>query len=241
MSIIIANWKMNFSASEAEKMADSLQKLEPASKDKIVISAPYIHIPTLKKAEIKLAGQNISAESEYGAHSGEINAKMLKSYGVDYCIIGHSEIRARYNENNDIIKAKIHNCINSNITPIICIGESSDEKNSGHTLQALNNHIKELFSDNISSEIIVAYEPIWSIGTGVTPSTEELSEVMEYLNNILKELDQLEKGYKLVYGGSVNEKNIQQIIGNKFVDGALIGGASLDIKKFEALLAQVMD
>ena len=236
MSIIIANWKMNFTAREAEKMATYLQSLEFSDQDKLVVAAPHIHIPTLKKAGISIAGQNISAEFEYGPHTGEVNAKMLNSYGAEYCIIGHSETRARYNEGNHTIKQKIHSCINSNIIPIICIGETAEQKSSGQTLKILESYIKELFTDNISSEIIIAYEPIWSVGTGAIPSDKDLAQVMECLNNILKESEQLEKGYKLVYGGSVSEKNIQQVIDNNFVDRVLIGGASLDINKFQTLI-----
>ena len=179
-----------------------------------------------------MGSQNCS-NFENGAYTGEINASMLKDANCNFCIIGHSERRMIFNENSSDIKKKAKNLLKSGINPIICIGETLDEKKEGVTKEILKNQIIESIPDDVSNnEIIIAYEPIWAIGTGMTPSLEEINSTHQFI----REHNGRFKKFKILYGGSVKAANAKEIISLSNVDGALIGGSSLKIDEFTKII-----
>ena len=201
----------------------------------VAICAPYIYLNYLevKRKDFYLGAQDCSGFEE-GAYTGEVSAKMLNEVGVNFCIVGHSERRQYFNESNIIVKQKAIRLIENNIIPIICIGETLDEKNNNKTQNVLKNQLEE--SVPVSSNhfnTIIAYEPIWAIGTGLTPSLEEIENAHRYIKNLSEKLF----NFKIIYGGSVNSKNSKLISKIDIVNGALIGGASLKINEFKQIIS----
>lgn len=215
--IVIANWKMNFSLNEAIDFCNQL-----TDKNSTIIAAPTLYLSYLSQhfPSVTFASQDVSAVSaDYGSFTGEISAKMLSDLGVRYSIIGHSERRINNLETSAIVKRKAENCIKNNIIPIICIGEPKDVRDKGQHLEYLKNQI--ITSIPNSSDFILAYEPIWAIGTGNMPKTSELIEVFSFSENIIA------KDITLVYGGSVNLRTIGSIKTVSQIHGILLGKASL--------------
>lgn len=226
--VVIANWKMNFSLNEA---IDFCNHFIESSKNTLIIASPSIYLSYLSQnfPNIIFASQDVSEESyDYGAFTGEISAKMLYDLGVKYSITGHSERRINQLETNHIVKRKAVNCIKNNITPIICVGETKNVRESGHHLEYIKKQIMESIPD--SSSFILAYEPIWAIGTGNTPNREELIEVFSFIENVIA------KDITLVYGGSVNLQTIDIIRTVNQINGIMLGKSSLDIVKLEQII-----
>lgn len=196
-------------------------------------SIPYLGIIRSKYPDFQIASQDISLLSdEFGAHTGETPASMIKDMGVNYCIIGHSERKKSELDNDKTIKMKIGFCIKNNVQPIICIGESLEDRKSGRYLEIIGAQLEKAIL-NISGNFIIAYEPVWSIGTGKIPTIPEIEEVASYLRKSTKSLD---NNVFLVYGGSVNEENAKNIAFANEIDGLLIGKASTDPKKLKAII-----
>lgn len=227
--LVIANWKMNFSLSQA---IDFCTKLNNNSHHIPIVAAPTLYLSHLLvrfKNIISFASQDLSANpDDYGSFTGEISAKMLHDIGIKYSIIGHSERRTNNEETNDIVKNKSENAIKNNITPIICIGETLEARNKGSYLESINNQYLE--SKPKFGKFILAYEPIWAIGTGNIPTTDELNEVFSFIENIIA------KDVTLVYGGSVNLGNIGLITAVPQIRGLLLGKASLDVIEFNKII-----
>ena len=220
MKFIIGNWKMNGSKEEKESMLKSLKGLK--TKNKVVLCLPF----TLLCGEnhgITIGAQDVS-NHDNGAYTGDISAKMLKDTGAEYVIVGHSERRLYHFETNEIVKQKATMAIKNGIIPIVCIGETMEEKNSGHTIAVIKKMLLESIPD--SGEYIVAYEPRWAIGTGLTPSESEIVTAVKSV------FDALPNPMPILYGGSVNADNAQDIVSIPYVDGLLIGGASLKSDTF---------
>ena len=233
----IANWKMYGdlkSVNTLDKVIKFL-KFTKNNKFKLVYCPPYTLLSSflnkLKKVNIEIGAQNCHVSENYGAFTGSINSKMLKNIGANYVIIGHSENRAE-GESNILINKKIKNALNNKLKIIFCVGETLSERKKKKTYKVLTKQILQgLKNIKNLSNIILAYEPIWSIGTGIIPKSSDLLKDIAFIKSLIKnELKQ--KFPKVLYGGSVNPKNINNLKEITNIDGFLIGGASHDSKKF---------
>ncbi|MDF2965222.1 MAG: tpiA [Rickettsiaceae bacterium] len=225
----IANWKMNFTFELAHDFCEKLEN-SPAPREHIILSVPELYLLPLKQhfRALKFASQDVSiVQEKFGSYTGEVSAYMLKEHGINHTIIGHSERRKYFNETNEIIKSKINNCINAGITPIVCVGESRQERENGVYLEAITQQIHASIPPGCQ-DYILAYEPLWSIGTGIIPSHEQIEEITSYLYQEAI----LENDVKIVYGGSVESKNVRDILNIPGISGVLIGKASLDAEEF---------
>ena len=239
---IVANWKMNgdhvFNRDLISTIDDNTV-INDASHMIICPSMPYLQQTNNQKPSYMILGaQNIS-QYDNGAYTGEVSGKMLADLNTKYVIIGHSERRELYNENNNIIKDKFSKAIENNIKPILCVGETIDHRNSGETFDYIHSQIDAVISsnklDNLK-ELIIAYEPIWAIGTGQTATPESAEEVHSYIRNILLNTDSnLAENTPILYGGSVNSENAEKLFRMENINGALIGGASLNGEEFSKI------
>ena len=229
----VANWKMfgNLKSINTLDKVIKFSKSKEIKKGRLIYCPPYTLITSFfKKFEnclIDIGGQNCHESDDYGAHTGSINSKMLKSIGANYVILGHSENRIK-GETNKLINLKIRSAIKAKLKVIFCIGENLKEKNSGKTNSILSKQIKfGLDKVKKKSNIFIAYEPVWSIGTGKIPKSKELQQTVEFIKKKFKG-----KLPKILYGGSVNPQNINDLKKISSLDGFLIGGASQNSKKF---------
>ena len=249
--IIIGNWKLNLDHLEAIQLLQKINYSLPEDIEEnieIVLSPSFTSLRSLQtvissdKLKIKLSSQNVSQYSS-GAYTGEISAAQLKKLDIEYAIVGHSERRTLFNEVDSVINDKINRLIDSEIVPIFCFGESLDERKSGTYLNFIENQINEglkgLRKDKVK-KLVVAYEPIWAIGTGEVASLENIVEVLDYVKNIINKKPFFnDDNIKFIYGGSVSPDNAEDILNSKIVDGALVGGASLDPNKFLDIIKAV--
>ena len=222
--IIVANWKMNGS----ENLLKDFSTFAPTKSNEIIICTPFTLLEsakTLLPNFVKLGAQNCS-EEEKGAFTGEISASMLLERGVSYVIIGHSERRTLFNETEALIFKKVKLVIKNKLTPIICIGETLSEKKADKTLQVLEKQIEgSITKVNAHMQLIVAYEPIWAIGTGLIPKDSEIRETHLHIKEKLRK--HFSADIPVLYGGSANAENCKKIMSIENVDGLLVGGASL--------------
>ena len=230
--IIAANWKMNGS----EELVKELSQLNRAKHNDIIICPPFTLLDSAKKLFpnfVKIGAQNCS-EEDRGPFTGEISASMLQEKSVSHVLIGHSERRTLFNETDDMILKKVKAAIKSNLTPIVCIGETLSEKEANKTLKVIDSQINEsLAKIEPHEQVIVAYEPVWAIGTGLTPDENEIKETHLYIKT---KLDQhFNADTPILYGGSANAENCSQIISIDNVGGLLVGGASLKKNDFRAI------
>ncbi len=239
--IIAGNWKMNMTISEGKKFLTEME--ETVSANTILIFPPYTVLAALStdfnKQNIHYGPQNFHYKKE-GAYTGEISIPMIKELGCDYALVGHSERRTYYNETDEEINKKAHAGVKSGLNIIICIGENLTQRQSGEWKAILKEQIKKDLAEitwDMFSGISIAYEPIWAIGTGVSASSEEVKETHAYIKEVLK--DAFGRTVRLLYGGSVNEKNALEIGSIENVDGFLIGGASLKPDVFKRIIDQV--
>lgn len=227
MKFIVANWKMNGTVAEKDTMFKELSKTK--TKNKIIMCLPF----TLLSGEnqgVTTGAQDVS-NHENGAYTGDISATMLKEMGAQYVIVGHSERRLYHNETNEQIKEKATMAIKSGIIPIVCVGETMEEKNAGHTISVIKKMLLESIPNN--GEFIVAYEPRWAIGSGITPTTNEIVTAVKAV------FDSLNTPMPILYGGSVTADNARDIISIPYVDGLLIGGASLKSDTFLPIIKSI--
>ena len=240
--IIAGNWKMNNTASEGVELVKALKPLVKDAKCEVVVCVPAIDIPAVKKAihgsKIRLGAQNVHF-AEKGAYTGEISANMLKEYGVQYVIIGHSERRAYFGETDETVNKRTLAALNAGLTPIVCIGESLEERESGLTEKVLDRQIAADFAGvEDLSKLVIAYEPIWAIGTGKTATDEQANEAIAYIRKRCKKLYPGKNAgrMRIQYGGSMNAKNCKGLMAQPEIDGGLIGGASLKPADFAAIV-----
>ncbi|GAC1482322.1 MAG: triose-phosphate isomerase [Flavisolibacter sp.] len=245
--IAAANWKMNLSYQQAEKLLDEiLIKKISLSPNQLVIFAVPFPLMIMAKSEISsedgfsIAAQNCSDKSN-GAFTGEISAEMLKSIGINYCIIGHSERREYFLESNKILGDKVSICLANQINPVFCCGESLVVREKGEQEEYVSQQIADsLF--NLSAEdmskVIIAYEPIWAIGTGKTATTDQAQEMHRHLRSVIatKWGKELGEQISILYGGSVKKNNAAELFACPDVDGGLVGGASLVAKDFTEII-----
>jgi triosephosphate isomerase len=242
--LIAGNWKMYKTKDDALAFIYAVN-VEVPDKDIVesVVCAPAIFLRDLVKREgenLRIGAQNMHYAEE-GAFTGEISAQMLKSYGVDYVVIGHSERRAYFNETDETVNLKLIAAVNQDITPIVCVGESLDIREKGTTNEVVENQIKKAYANVTKEEAlktVVAYEPIWAIGTGVTATPEQANETIVHIRKVLTSLygKQVSDNIRILYGGSVNTKNVESLLSMSDIDGALVGGASLDPNSFLTLV-----
>jgi triosephosphate isomerase len=242
--IIAANWKMNNPPSETEKFLRSfLRLMQDKCPVQVVIVPPFISLPKAQDLiqagrtdVVELGAQNMSQHSA-GAYTGETSAVMLKECGVRHVILGHSERRALYGETNAIVNAKVIAALEARIHPILCVGETLEERDSGKIEQVLESQTRESLV-NVGSrrmtDVVIAYEPVWAIGTGRTASPQQAQEAHAFIRNVLGQVFDADtaKKIRIQYGGSVKPNNMAEIIAQPDVDGALVGGASLESGSF---------
>lgn len=232
--IIIANWKMNpQTAEEAEKLFDSIKKgVKKIKNAEVIICPPFVYLPLLKG--LAIGAQNIFFE-EKGAYTGEISPKMLNDLKIDYVIIGHSERRKYFNETNESVNKKMKAALNFGLAPILCAGETEEERKGGKTEEVVEKQLKEGLSGiSIFKRLIIAYEPVWAIGTGNPCNVEKAKKVGLFIRKILADIYSLEVSRQtpILYGGSVNSNNSASYVGEAGMNGFLVGGASLNAKEF---------
>ena len=232
--IIAGNWKMNKTVSESVEFIEELKKEELDKEVECVVCAPFISLERLsvasKNTAIKLGAQNVS-QYDNGAYTGEISTSMLKDLNMEYVILGHSERRQYFLETNEVINQKVQKVLSSKMTPILCVGETLEERESGKMNDVIATQIKEGLA-NLSFEqakgVVVAYEPIWAIGTGKTATSDQANEMAMFIRKQLRKLFQdVAEDISILYGGSVKPNNIKEIMVQSDIDGALVGGASL--------------
>ncbi len=219
--IIIANFKMNGTVSSISNWFNVLSDQNKIS-NHIIAALPSIYLAKFSNHGIDLASQNVSSQ-DHGAYTSQISAEMLSEYDIGYSLIGHSESRKFLNESNQDILKKYKQLKKYSIKPIICIGESSEVREKNLFSSFINEQLS-LFT-NVKDEMIVAYEPIWAIGTGLIPTINDINEASELIRRSISNV-------KVLYGGSVNEKNALNLLDNSNIDGLLVGGASLNPKEF---------
>ena len=243
--IIAGNWKMNKSLEEAVEFVKEVQdKLPDASVVESVIGAPALFLPTMIQTrtndQLVIAAQNCYTE-DAGAFTGEISPKSLAEVGVQYVIIGHSERREYFNESSQFINEKAKAIFRNGMLPIICCGESLEQRESGETEPWIKEQITEalagLTADQVK-QLVIAYEPIWAIGTGKSSSAELANETCGFIRSVVEELysQDVANAVRIQYGGSVKPDNIAQYLAEEHIDGALVGGASLEPTSFIQLL-----
>jgi len=209
-----------------------------------VICAPFTNLPALVEAvkgtKIKIGAQNLHFEDS-GAFTGEISGVMLKDLGVDYVIIGHSERRAYFAETDEIVNKKVHAAFKHGLTPIVCVGESLEERESGKTNDVCKVQTVGAFAGltaEQAKEVVIAYEPIWAIGTGKSSSASDANEACSYIRSVIRDLynDEVAQAIRIQYGGSVKPENVREYMAESDIDGALVGGASLQPASYIALV-----
>jgi len=242
---VAANWKMNKTLQEGTFFLGQLQsELAPEGDCAVILNAPFVHLSALAglktSQRIQLGAQNLH-DQDAGAFTGEISAEMLVSVGVSHVIIGHSERRAYQNETDALILAKVNQALKHYLTPIFCCGEPLEIRDAGdhvsYVRQQLENSIFQLDAAAFS-KIIIAYEPIWAIGTGRTASSEQAQEMHASIRDLIDQKygAELSQEVSILYGGSCNPKNAAELFALPDVDGGLIGGASLKVEDFHALI-----
>ena len=242
---LVANWKLNGSKEFNTQWAlEFFRNFNGKNFSYLGVAPPSIYIDHIKDLlagqEIKIGSQNIDLEQS-GARTGEISASMIKDLGCSFSIIGHSERRLLFQETNQMIGQKLIQANNNSIIPILCIGESAEENQSNNTHNVLEQQIVEALGNaNKLSSLIIAYEPVWAIGSGKTPNPEQINSIHEMIKDVVQSRFPKIGLESVLYGGSVNLENATSLFGQKNVDGALIGGASLNGREF-ALIANVFN
>lgn len=245
--IAAANWKMNLNLEQANELLDEIvnKNIELSEDQQVVFGVPFPYL-LLAKEKIKnkkgflVAAQNCYTK-ESGAFTGEVSAAMLSSIGTAYVIIGHSERREYFSEDNYTLAQKVDVCLKNNLKPIFCCGESLEIREGGSQNEYVESQIKESLFHLDSSEIknfVIAYEPIWAIGTGKTATADQAQEMHAHIRNVFAEKygNETAESISILYGGSVKANNAKEIFGKKDVDGGLVGGASLNAEEFSAII-----
>lgn len=230
----VANWKMNFNSQQGKEFISSLNSKDLNNGQSQIILCPsftsiFSIVDASKNSTIRIGAQNMHFENS-GAFTGEISANMLNELGVNFVILGHSERRHIFGESDKMIQSKMIQSIENGLIPILCIGEKLSDRESGNTKKVLRSQL-EFGLENVSGEYIIAYEPVWAIGTGKSATSEMVAETHGLIRNILADLS-IDDNVSLLYGGSVSPENASQLSAVQYVDGFLIGGASLDVEKF---------
>ncbi len=248
--IVAGNWKMNMNYEEGTVFAKTLDhyfRNKPPVRAEVIICTPFIHLAgiaeIIKGGKVALGAQNCASEAS-GAFTGEVSAYMIKSTGAEYVIIGHSERRSYYNEDDRLLNKKSVLALNSGLKVIFCCGEVKEQREEGNHFVIVKRQLEEgLFPLGAESmkDIIIAYEPVWAIGTGLTATPDQAQEMHKYIRGLIKEKygNKIAEDLTILYGGSCKPSNAAEIFSNPDVDGGLIGGASLKKEDFTAIVEAV--
>jgi triosephosphate isomerase (TIM) len=245
--VIAGNWKMNKDVLETADLINGLKKLLDKAKAEVIICPPYTSLVVaqqlLKGTAIKLGAQDVSVNDD-GAYTGEISVKMLKSVGCEYVIVGHSERRQYFLESNELINRKAKKVLASGMKSIICVGETLDEREKGITDKVITAQVKGVLAGLTQADldrVIIAYEPVWAIGTGKTATTQQAEDVHQLIRKLVSQLYSWPIAEKLIiqYGGSVKAENAKELLNQADIDGALVGGACLKADSFSAIVGAV--
>lgn len=243
--IVAGNWKMNKLSDTAKSLFEEICANSQQFGDvTVVVAPPSLYLAAFAKSatsKVCIGAQDVSAHNEEGAYTGEFSAAMIKSTGGRYAIVGHSERRSYHGETDDLIARKIRACIEADIIPVYCCGESLTERESGKHVRVVQNQIKEALSGFSADELqslVIAYEPVWAIGTGKTASTDQAQEMHSDIRQFLSDKFGVDfaKAVRILYGGSCKPSNAKELFSQKDVDGGLIGGASLNADDFLAII-----
>ncbi len=240
--IIAGNWKMNNTASQGVALVNAIAPLVTEASCDVVVCVPTINIPAISEAikgtNVKLGAENVHF-AEKGAYTGEISAAMLLEYGVEYVIIGHSERRQYFAETDETVNKRTLTALANGLIPIVCIGESLEERETGKTEEVLATQIHEgLKGIEDITKIVIAYEPVWAIGTGKTATAEQANETIAFIRKTVGEMfcPKCAAALRIQYGGSMNAGNCKELMAMPEIDGGLIGGASLKAPDFAAIV-----
>lgn len=242
--VIAGNWKMNKTVSEAVKLVEELKPLIEGASAEVVVCPTFVClndlVKTSKNSNIGVGAQNMYYKDS-GAYTGEISPVFLKDIGVEYVILGHSERRQYFKEDDSEINKKVVAALDHKLKPILCVGETLKQREAGEAFDVVSAQVKGCLKDLESrnlDDLIIAYEPVWAIGTGKTATSRDANEVIGFIRKQLIELcgnDMAEKT-RILYGGSVKSSNIKELMNMSEIDGALVGGASLDAKEFSGIV-----
>lgn len=243
--IIAGNWKMNKTVADAAALVSALHKtLNKVTEVDVVVCPPYTALSAVndlvRGSNIKLGAQDCYWEKE-GAFTGEVSVQMLKDAGCEYVIIGHSERRQYFHETNETVNKKAKAILKEGLRPIVCVGEKLEERKAGKTFDVVKDHVENSLAGIPREDMlktVIAYEPVWAIGTGVNATKEQAEEVHKYIRGLLEKMYDraLADSVRIQYGGSVKPDNIKELISEKDVDGALVGGASLKADSFSEIV-----
>ena len=242
----VANWKMNFNSSDTKSFLENWEKKDLNNKEVKTIFCPsFTELNTtaelLQNSDSELGAQNVYYLSN-GAYTGEISCRMLKDLGCNWVIIGHSERRAIFGETDEMVCHKLNKLTSENMYPIVCIGETKDERENGKTEEVLSRQLLVAFENQKGKNIehtVIAYEPVWAIGTGITATIDMISEAHQCIRNIFNTNGFNGNEISILYGGSVTNENAAELSNITDVDGFLVGSASLDVEKFYAIYNQL--
>lgn len=247
--IIAGNWKMNKTVVEGQALVGELNKVVGKVTDPVVLVCPPFTALTevamiLKDSEIQIGGQNMH-EADSGAFTGEISAEMLLTSGCTYVILGHSERRAFFSETDKLVNAKAQKALAAGLIPIVCVGETLDQRENGITEKVIEEQITgslDSLSESDMRKTVIAYEPVWAIGTGKTATPEQAEEVHAFIRKLLAKAhgDEIAENVTILYGGSVKGSNADGLFEKENIDGALVGGASLKADDFSAIVQAMM-
>ena len=242
--IIAGNWKMNKTPKETAELINQLKPLVAQAECEVVVCPPAVCLAAaaeaLKGSKIKLGAQNVHW-ARSGAFTGEISADMLKALDVEYVILGHSERRQYFGETDEGVNKRALFALSNGLIPIICVGESLEQREKGVTAEVVSSQVREAlkgFTAENAADTVIAYEPIWAIGTGKTATSEQANEVIMQIRGVVRELfgEETAEKTRIQYGGSMNPKNASELMGMSDIDGGLIGGASLKAEDFAAVV-----
>ena len=244
--IVAGNWKMNLNYDEVSSLVDEILKLYSRDDNvEVILSPPFVYLDKVIRScanhdHVSIASQNCS-EYNNGAYTGEVSARMLNSLGVNYVIIGHSERRSIFNESNENLNLKITQALQNNLKIIFCCGENIEQRESGEYLQVIRKQLEETIlslDQNSLSKIVIAYEPIWAIGTGKTASSVQAQEIHSFIRSLISNNfgTEISNNTSILYGGSCKPTNSKELFSQSDIDGGLIGGASLQSSDFVAII-----
>ncbi len=242
--VIAGNWKMNMLPDETIKYIDELAKLVKDTKNEVILCVPYTDLfyalLTAQNTNIKIGAQNMHYE-EKGAYTGEVSGKMLKTINVDYVIIGHSERRQYFNETDESVNKKVKAAFANELKPIVCVGETLEQREENKTVEIITKQVELALKGLTEAQVentIIAYEPIWAIGTGKTATSEDANNSIKAIRNKIAEIygQNIADRVIIQYGGSVKSKNAKELFTMSDIDGGLVGGASLEPEEFSKIV-----
>lgn len=243
--VIAGNWKMNKVSAEADQFIEDVIKSVPSNENvEAIVCAPFPFLASLvekvKGSNVKISAQNMHY-AENGAFTGEVSPVMLKELGVTHVVLGHSERRELFAETDETVNKKVHAAFNHDLHPIVCVGETLEQREANETMSHVETQVKRAIEGLTAEQVagtIIAYEPIWAIGTGKTASNEEANEVCSHIRNVIKKDISADVADQVIiqYGGSVNPDNISALLAESDIDGGLVGGASLEAESFVKLV-----